>query len=78
MKTIKNKNLPIIDVSTPIWYLERSARKSSAVTSSALSLIMTSMLPLFECIVRSLSLPLEELKLITIVNWTFQVSDFLR
>ena len=57
---------------------ERTDLKSSSITPSALSLIMSSMLSLFEFISRSLSVFLEEIKLIAIVNWTFHVSDFLR
>ena len=53
--------------------------KSSSITSSAWSIIMISMLLLFECITGSSSLPsLEEIKIIVIVNWIFYVSDFLR
>ena len=36
------------------------------------------MLLFSECIIRSSSLALEEIKLIPIVNWIFNVSDFLR
>ena len=57
---------------------ERADLKSFSMTSSALSLIMSSMLSLFEFISRSLSVFLEDIKLIVIVNWTFRVSDFLR
>ena len=52
--------------------------KNSFVTSFASSLIMISMLSLFECITRSSSLSMEEIKLSAIVNWFFYVSDFLR
>ena len=45
--------------------------------TSVLSLIMISMLSLFECITHSSSLSLEK-KLVAIVNGIFQVSDFLR
>ena len=38
---------------------------------------MISMLSLFECITRSLSDPLEDIKLIAIANWIFHVSDVL-
>ena len=71
------KSLPLIDVSNPIWYLERSDWKGS-ITQSALSLIMISMLSLFECITCSSSLSLEEIKLIAVVNCISNVSDFLR
>ena len=46
--------------------------------SSALSLITTSILSFFECITHSLSLWLEEIKLIVTVHWNFLVSQFLR
>ena len=48
------------------------------MTSSASSLIMTSLLYFFECITHSPSLSLEEIKLIAIVNWIFRVPDFVR
>ena len=51
----KINSLPFIDVSKPIWHLERSDWKSSV-------LIMTSMLLLLECIACSLSVSLEEIK----------------
>ena len=60
----------------PIWYLHSSDSKRSSINSSALSLIMISLLSLFECITRSSSLPLKEIKLIAIVNLGFHVSDF--
>ena len=41
------------------------------------SLIKISMLLLFECIKLSLSLSLVHIKLVTIVNWIFHLSDFL-
>ena len=74
----KIKSLPLTDVSNPPWYLFRSDWKSVFITSPFLSLIMTSMLLFSECIIRFLSLALEEIKLIPIVNWIFNVSDFLR
>ena len=39
---------------------------------------MISMLSLFECIIRSSPVSLEEVKLIAIVNWIFYISDYLR
>ena len=42
--------------------------KSSSITSSASSLIMISMLSVFECITRSSLLSIEEIKLFAIVN----------
>ena len=50
------------------FYLEGSDCESSFIKSSALSLIMISMLSLFECITRSASLSLEDLKLFAVVN----------
>ena len=41
-------------------------------------LITMSMLSLFECIKRSLSVFLEDIKLIAIVDWVFHVSNFWR
>ena len=48
------------------------------ITSSAFSLIMISMLSIFECIISHSSLSMEEIKLFVIVNWIFHVTDFLR
>ena len=62
-----------------IWYLFLSKSKSSFMTSSASSLIMISMLSLFECIITPSSpLSKEEIKLFVIDNWIFHGSDFLR
>ena len=58
--------------------VERNDCKSSSRTSSALSLIIIYMLSPFECITRSSSSSLEEIKLIATVSWIFYVSDFLR
>ena len=63
-------------MNTPIWFLERSDWKSAFITSSALWLIMISMLPLFEFITHFWLLSLEKIKLIAIVNLIFKVSDF--
>ena len=71
------KSIPFIDVSNSIWYLEKIYWKSSDITSSALSLIIISMLSLFEYTTLS-SLSLEDIKLMAIINWIFYVSDFLR
>ena len=48
------------------------------ITLSASSSILISMLSLFEYIAYSSSLAMEEIKLFAIVNWIFNVSDFLR
>ena len=59
------------------WYLIFSELQGFSIIFSASSLIMISMLSLFECITCSLSLSsLEEIKLIFIVDWIFHVSDF--
>ena len=58
-----------------VWLNES---KSYFITSSASSLMMISMLSLFECTTCSSSLSMEEIKLFVIVNWIFYVSDFLR
>ena len=79
MSTIKDKiTSSYIDVSSPTWYLLRSDLKSFSVTSSGLSLIMISMLSLFQCITNSSQLSLEEIKLIATVNLVFHVSHFFR
>ena len=60
-----------------LWYLVLSESKSS-ITSSASSIIMISILSLFECITRSSSLSIKKIKLFAVANWIFHVSDFLR
>ena len=74
----KIKSLPFVNVSNPVWRLERSDWKNSAKALSALLWVMISMLLLFKCITRSWSMPLEETKVSAIVNWIFHGSDFLR
>ena len=74
----KIKFLPFIAVSKPIWYLEINNSGSSLITLSALSLIMISMLSLFECITWFLSVSLEDIKLIASVNWNFYTSKILK
>ena len=69
--------LPFID-SKLFWYLFLSESKSYFIASSASSLIMISMLSIFECITPSSSLSMEEITLFAIVNWIFLVSNFLR
>ena len=69
--------LVLTDVSNTIWYLLRSYSKHFSVILFALSLIMISVVSLFECIRRSSSLPLEEINSIVIVGWIFHVSNFL-
>ena len=56
------------DVSNTIWYLEKSDWESFSVTSSALPLILISMLSLFECTTLFSSLSLEEIKLFALVK----------
>ena len=63
MNKIERKSLPFID-SNLFRYLFLSESKNL----SASSLIMVSMLSLFECVTRSSSLSKEEIKLFTIVN----------
>ena len=53
-------------------------QKVFAIASSASSLIMIFMLIRFECISRSSSLSMEEIKLFAIPNLVFHVSDFSR
>ena len=60
--------LSLIDVSEPVCYIERSDSKISSTTPFALSQDINSMLLRFEWIARSSSTPLEEIKLIAIVN----------
>ena len=60
-------SLPFID-SKLFWCLFFSELKSSFITSSASSLIMIFMLSFFECITRSSSLPMKEIKLFAIAN----------
>ena len=72
------KSLLLIDVSNLIWYLGKSDWRCSSITSSSLSLIVIFTLLLFECIIRSSSLTLEERNLIAIVNCIFHVSEFFR
>ena len=69
---------PLIDVSNPIWYPERSDSRRSLITSSASLHTMTSMLSLFKYITHSSSIFLEEIKLIAIVNWIFHGSGSRR
>ena len=57
----KIKSLCLIDVSNPIFHLVRSDSKRFLLTSSALSLIMISILSLFEYITHSSSLYLENI-----------------
>ena len=64
----KIKSLPVListDASSPIWYLLRTDSKSNSIISSALTLIMTQMVSLFEYITLSLSLFLEKINLIS-------------
>ena len=60
MNKIRDKINTSHYVSNPISYLLRSDLKVFSITSSSLSLIMISMLSLFECDTRSSSLSLEE------------------
>ena len=60
------------------WYLFFSKWKSFVITSSASSLIMISILSLFECITCCSLLSMEKIKLFVIVNWILQELNFLR
>ena len=61
----RKNSLPFID-SIWFWYLFLSQWKNTSILSSASSLIMTSMLLLLECITRSSSLSMEQIKLFAI------------
>ena len=76
MNIIKDKFTTFTDFKS-FWYLFSSESKNF-ITSSTSSLIMISMLSLFECTTCSSSLPMEEIKLFAIVNWVFHVPKFLR
>ena len=71
MNKIQNK------ITTSHWYLLRIDSKGSSITSSASSIIMISMLSLYECITHSLSISLEEIKLIAIVTWISTSQEIL-
>ena len=58
------------------WYLFLSDLKGSSIISSISSLIIVSMLSLFEWITFSWSLSIEENTLVAIVNWIFHVWNF--
>ena len=74
-----NMNLETFgNVFNAILYLERIYWKRSSIISSALSVIMISMLWLLQGIPNSSSLFLKNIKLIPIFNWIIPVSDFLK
>ena len=77
LNIIKDKLFTVVD-SKSFWYLFLIESTSSFITWSGWSLILISMLLLFECITCSSSLSMEEIKLFAIVNWIFYVSVFLR
>ena len=58
--------------------VEKRDWKISSITSSGLSLIMISMLSIFECITRFSSVSLEDIQLIAIVILIFHVTDVVR
>ena len=74
----RKKDRSLIDVSKLIWWLERSDSKSSLTTIFAISYGISSILSLLECITRSSSTSLEEIKLTAIVKSIFHVSAFWR
>ena len=78
MAQSNTNSLPSTDSSKLFWYLFWSDLKIFSINLSASSLNMISILSLFECITHSSSLCLEEIKLIAIVYWILNVSDFLR
>ena len=67
------KLLPLIGFSKPIWYLDSKVNQQIH-----LHYIINSAMLLFECVTRSSSASLEEIKLIAIVNWIFHMPDFWR
>ena len=67
---MKTKSLPFI-ISKLFWYPFLSESKIYVVTLSAPSLIVISMLSVFECIKCSSSLSVEEIELFAIINWIF-------
>ena len=77
MKLLKTKSLPFIDFPKLFWYLLRGDWKCSSMNSSVSALIV--ILSLFECNKRSSSLLSHaKIKLIVIVIWFFNGSDFLK
>ena len=74
-----NMNLETFgNVFNAILCLERIYWKRSSIISSALSVIMISMLWLLQGIPNSSSLFLKNIKLIPIFNWIIPVSEFLK
>ena len=74
-----NMNLETFgNVFNAILCLERIYWKRSSIISSALSVIMISMLWLLQGIPNSSSLFLKNIKLIPIFNWIVPVSEFLK
>ena len=78
MNIIKDKLTTLHQFQIILIFIFERILKKKFITSSTLSLIMISMLSLFECITGSSSLSLEERKIIAIVYWIFHVSNFLR
>ena len=68
----------VFNVFNLVSHLERRDWKIFSIILSHLLLIMISMWSLFQCMTSSLSLSLEEIKLIPIVNWIFLVSVFFK
>ena len=65
----------LIDLSKSFCYLEKYALNSLSTTSFTLSELINSVLLPFACITCFFSASFEEIKLIAIVNWIFDVSD---
>ena len=73
------ENLYMIQHDSELFYeIYNIIKKSCFITSSASSLIMISILSLFERITCFSSLSMEEIKLFAIVNWIFHMWVFLR
>ena len=76
---MKTNPLPFIDVSKLLCYLLISDSKCFSVTSFALSLIMISLLPLFcYMLFTIIFIIIFRRNNTVIVDWSFQLSDFLR
>ena len=74
----KIKSLPFNGLSNFSWYSEQSDLEKS-LTSLFTSLEdVKFILSLFKCITCSYSLSFEGIKFIAIVDWIFQVSDFIK
>ena len=74
---IKNiYHLYLLDLLLPFCVLSSQENLYIIHHPQRLKLIINFVLPLFECIIRSSATSLERIKLITIVNYSFQAPDF--